>query len=112
MTTDGMAPAPDPDSDAAERRRGDRLPVETRPHMTATSGGQSYDCEVMDVSVHGMRLWFPASIPKGNVLALDHPVAGTICGRCVWRKDDEIGVELLVPSTDLERILRCVYLVI
>lgn len=109
MATDRTPPAAE--ADATERRRGDRLPVEKQPHLTATSGGRSYDCHVMDVSVHGVRLWFPGAIPEGNVLALDHPVAGTICGRCAWRKGEEIGVELLVPSTDLERILRCVYLV-
>lgn len=112
MTTDGTAPMSAPAADSSERRRGDRLPVEKRPRLTATSGGRSYDCQVLDVSVHGMRLRFPDAVPDGNVIALDHPVAGTICGRCVWRNGEELGVELLVPSTDLERILRCVYLVI
>ena len=47
-----------------------------------------------------------------KVIALDHPVAGTLCGRCAWREGNVIGVELQIPASDLERVLRCICLIL
>lgn len=80
--------------------------------MTATAGGKIFTCFIEDISMGGLKLRFEDEVPDGNVIALDHPVAGTLCGRCAWRKDNFVGMELQVPSSDLERVLRCICLVL
>ena len=80
--------------------------------MTATAGGKIYTCFIEDISMGGLKLRFEDEVPEGNVIALDHPVAGTLCGRCAWRKDKYVGMELQVSSSDLERVLRCICLVL
>jgi len=86
--------------------------VDEKTLLTATAGGKIYSCYIEDISVGGLKLRFIDDVPEGNVIALDHPVAGTLCGRCAWRDGNLVGVELQVPSSDLERVLRCICLVL
>lgn len=95
-----------------ERRRHTRIAVKKQLPMTATSGGKIYTCYVEDISLGGLKLRFEDEVPQGKVIALDHPVAGTLCGRCAWRDGNFVGVELQVPGGDLERVLRCICLVL
>ena len=100
--------APDPE----DRRKTARRPVADRRPITAMAGGKVYTCFIEDISPHGLRLSFDGTMPQGNVIALDHPIAGTLCGVCAWRDDANMGIELQFPNGELERILRCICLVI
>lgn len=95
-----------------ERRRHGRIAVSKKLPMTATAGGKIYTCYIEDISLGGLKLRFEGPVPEGKVIALDHPVAGTLCGRCAWRDGQLVGMELQVPSSDLERVLRCICLVL
>jgi hypothetical protein len=96
-----------------ERRRSERRVVADRRPITAMAGGKVYTCFIEDISPHGLRLSFEGgAMPSGNVIALDHPVAGTLCGVCTWRDEASMGIELQFPDGELERILRCVCLVL
>ena len=95
-----------------ERRRSERRAVANRQPITAMAGGKVYTCFIEDISPHGVRLSFEGAIPEGNVIALDHPIAGTLCGVCTWRDEANMGIELQFPDGELERILRCICLVL
>ncbi len=104
-----------PDREVVEdddRRKNKRYLLDESPPITATSGGRLYSCRILDVSMDGVRLRFEHDIPKGNVVALEHPSAGTLCGVCVWRDADSMGVELQLPRRELERLLKCICLVL
>jgi hypothetical protein len=107
--------ASQPDRAAAggeERRKTTRYQLDAQQPITATSGGRLYTCRILDVSMDGIRLRFEHDIPKGNVVALEHPAAGTLCGVCVWRDADSMGIELQFPKRELERLLKCICLVL
>lgn len=97
---------------STERRRTKRFEIPERPPITATAGGRIYTCYIEDISADGLRLRFQGPMPRGPVIALDHPVAGTLCGSCTWREGDAIGVQLQLPRSELERILRCICMVL
>ncbi len=104
-----------PDREVAggeDRRKSKRYLLDEQASITATSGGRLYSCQILDVSIDGVRLQFDRDIPKGNVVALEHPAAGTLCGVCVWRDADSMGVELQLPKRELERLLKCICLVL
>ena len=103
---DGSVPEHD------ERRKSKRYLVEDQPPITATSGGRLYTCRIVDVSMDGVRLRFEGTIPQGNVIAIEHPTAGTLCGVFAWRDGDTMGVELQLPKRELERLLKCICLVL
>jgi hypothetical protein len=95
-----------------DRRKNKRYLLDEQSPITATSGGRLYTCQILDVSMDGVRLRFDRDIPQGNVVALEHPSAGTLCGVCVWRDKDSMGVELQLPKRELERLLKCICLVL
>lgn len=95
-----------------ERRKSRRYAAPDRSPITATAGGKVYNCYVEDISLDGIKLRFQDDMPQSRVIALDHPVAGTLCGSCVWRQPGELGVELQLPKAGLERVLRCICLVL
>jgi hypothetical protein len=95
-----------------DRRKSKRYLLDEQQPITATSGGRLYACRILDVSMDGVRLHFERDIPQGNVVALEHPIAGTLCGVCVWRDADSMGVELQLPKRELERLLKCICLVL
>ena len=99
-------------ADGDDRRKSKRYQLEEQPPITATSGGRLYTCRILDVSMDGVRLQFDRQIPTGNVVALEHPSAGTLCGVCAWRDSDTMGVELQLPRRELERLLKCICLVL
>lgn len=99
-------------SDDDERRKSKRHALENQPPLTAMSGGKIHTCYIQDISVDGVKLGFKSDIPEGKVIALEHPTAGTICGQCVWKGDQTLGVELQMPVGQLERVLKCICLVI
>ena len=95
-----------------DRRKTKRYQLDEQQPITATSGGRLYTCRILDVSMDGVRLHFERDIPEGNVVALEHPAAGTLCGVCVWRDSDSMGVELQFPKRELERLLKCICMVL
>lgn len=98
--------------DQREQRQHARFQLNHKSPLTATAGGKIYTCFIEDMSIGGMRLRFEGEPPASKVIALDHPVAGTLCGRCAWRDGNTVGFELQVPAGDLERVLRCICLVL
>ena len=98
--------------DDEDRRKTKRYLLDEQKPITATSGGRLYTCRILTVYLDGVRLRFEHDIPKGNVLALEHPSAGTLCGVCVWRDAETMGVELQLPKGELERLLKCICLVL
>jgi hypothetical protein len=102
----------EPFSEGQDRRRSPRHDVPNAPVVTAMAGGKIYTCHIQDISLSGVRLRFEGGVPKGRVIALDHPRAGTLCGLCVWKSADAAGVELQHPNSELERALRCVSLIL
>jgi len=102
----------DQGQDPEDRRKSSRRMVADRQPITAMAGGKVYTCYIEDISPHGLRLSFAGDMPQGNVIALDHPIAGTLCGVCTWRDDVSMGIELQFPNGELERILRCICLVL
>ncbi len=107
--------ASQPDREVAggeDRRKSKRYLLDEQQPITAVSGGRLYSCRILDVSMDGVRLRFEHSIPKGNVVALEHPAAGTLCGLCVWRDASSMGIELQLPKRELERLLKCICLVL
>ena len=96
----------------ADGRRHNRIAVSKQLPLTAIAGGKSFTCYIEDISLGGLKLRFEGEVPDSKVIAIDHPVAGTLCGRCAWREGDYMGMELQVPSSDLERVLRCICLVL
>lgn len=106
------SPADRPASAPEDRREEKRFPVTGAPPLTATSGGAVYTCYLEEVSLSGVRVRFKGRMPQSNVIALEHPTAGTLVGRCVWRDESTMGVELQFPHGDLERVLRCLCLVL
>ncbi len=101
-----------PSSSDTERRRTKRNELDEQRSLTAISGGKIYTCYIEDVSMSGIRLRFEGVVPEGNVIALEHPAAGTICGECIWRDESALGVELRLPASELERVLKCICLVL
>lgn len=99
-------------TEGEDRRKTKRYPLDEQQPITATSGGRHYTCRILDVSIDGVRLHFDRDIPAGNVVALEHPAAGTLCGVCVWRDSNSMGVELQFPKRELERLLKCICLVL
>ncbi len=99
-------------AEGEERRKTTRYQLDAQEPITATSGGRLYTCRILDVSMDGVRLQFERDVPKGNVIALEHPAAGTLCGVCVWRDAASMGVELELPKRELERLLKCICLVL
>ena len=95
-----------------DRSKSKRYLLDEQPPITATFEGRLYTCRILDVSMDGIRLRFEGDIPKGNVVALEHPTAGTLSGVCVWRDEDSMGVELQLPKRELERVLKCICLVL
>ena len=107
-----MSRIPSQSPSVEERRKEKRYKVKDQQPLTATSGGRIYTCYIEEISLSGVRLRFEGSMPSGNAIALDHPTAGTLCGICTWRDTHTMGVELQFPHGDLERILRCVCLIL
>ena len=103
---DGSVPEDD------ERRKSKRYLVEDQAPITATSGGRLYTCRIVDVSMDGVRLRFEGRIPQGNVIAIEHPPAGMLCGMFAWRDTETMGVELQLPKRELERLLKCICIVL
>lgn len=95
-----------------DKRRSGRRTVPDHHPITAMAGGKVYTCFIEDISPHGLRLSFEGDMPEGNVIALDHPIAGTLCGVCAWRDEATMGIDLQFPDGELERILRCICLVL
>ncbi|HSR71900.1 MAG TPA: PilZ domain-containing protein [Kiloniellales bacterium] len=95
-----------------ERRRSVRHRVPETRRVTATAGGRLYGCTIEDISVDGIRVRFDTRLPLSNVIAIDHPVAGTLCGVAAWRDKANMGIEIQLPRGELERVLKAVCLVL
>ena len=95
-----------------EQRRSQRFALPGDPPITATARGQSYVCHIENLSIHGLGLRFDRQTPSGDIIVIDHPVVGTFCGRSVWRKNQSMGVDIHYPRGEMERVLKCIGLVL
>jgi hypothetical protein len=107
-----MTPAEKFEPEQAERRSGSRYPSEEAVGIDLLNEGRRLRALVRDVSVDGMKLSLAEACAVGSPVLLEHPVAGSFRGVCVWSEQQEIGVELLEPAREIERVLQCICLLI
>lgn len=107
-----MTPAEKYEADQAERRSSPRYNPDDAIDIDLLTGGQRLRAVVQDVSVRGMKLALAADCPVGSAVRLEHPAAGSFRGVCIWREEDAIGVELVEPAREIERVLQCICLLI
>ncbi|MEX2630286.1 MAG: PilZ domain-containing protein [Tistlia sp.] len=119
-----MTPAEQTRPEQAERRTADRHPPDEAIGIELLADGRRLRGIVRDVSVKGMKLalgefdsesWpegWAAGCPVGSRVLIEHPVAGTFRGVCIWSQGRELGIELLEPTREIERVLQCICLLI
>ena len=94
----------------AERRRCLRFGIDRCTSMTAAAGGRSYDCQVIDVSLSGLKLRFAGAPPAAERIVLRHPTAGKLAAVQVWRAGNDLGLAFETPERALEHLLQCISL--
>lgn len=100
------------DGKSEERRNYERHPIMETTSLTVVTDGGRFPCVVEDLSFGGVKLRFEAAVPDVDELRLEHPLAGTFVGRCVWQGDDIIGVEFDQKEREIEQALQCVALMV
>ena len=96
----------------AERRRCLRFGLDRCTSMTAAAGGRSYDCQVIDVSLSGLKLRFAGAPPAAERIVLRHPTAGKLAAVQVWRAGNDLGLAFETPERALEHLLQCISLIL
>ena len=86
---------------ASERRRWERHALDQQTTLTAKFGGHIYRCMIEDLSLGGARLRFLGETPKETDVMLEHPLAGTIEGECVWLSESVVGVRFKTETRSL-----------
>lgn len=107
-----MTPAEKFEPEQAERRASSRYPCEDVVGIDLLTEGRRQPALVRDVSLEGMKLSLAGACAVGTPVQLEHPVAGSFRGICVWREQQEIGIVLIEPAREIERVLQCVCLLI
>lgn len=96
----------------AERRRCLRFGLDRCTAMTAAAGGRSYDCQVIDVSLSGLKIRFASAPPAAERIVLRHPTAGKLAAVQVWRAGNDLGLAFETPEPGLEHLLQCISLIL
>jgi len=97
----------DGESEGSDRRRWDRYSPDGPTSVTVASGGQAFDCELLDLSLGGARLRIDVDLPDDLDVVLQHRVAGLFFASQTWRRGNEIGVRFRVPAQTREHALQC-----
>jgi hypothetical protein len=71
-----------------------------------TTGGQTWDCEILDISVGGAKIRFPTPLDPGAELSLMIEPHGTIPGRIAWQNSQYLGVEFACDPEQTARLVR------
>ena len=96
----------------AERRHCLRFDLDRFTSVTAAADGRSYDCQVVDISLAGLRLRFAGAPPAATRLALRHPSAGELAAVQVWRAGNDLGLAFESSERELEHLLQCISLIL
>lgn len=107
-----MTPAEKIHPDDAERRAGPRYQPEQTIDIELLADGRRSRAVVRDISLRGMKLAPADACAVGSRVLLEHPVAGSFHGVCIWRDEEEVGVELFEPAREIERVLQCLCLLV
>ncbi len=90
-----------------DRRRWDRYAPDVETSVTLASGGQTFDCALLDLSLGGARLRVVEDLPDDGSVVLQHPVAGLFFACQTWRQGGEIGIRFRIPAQTREHALQC-----
>ncbi|SMF79066.1 PilZ domain-containing protein [Tistlia consotensis] len=111
-----MTPAEKFDPELAEQRKSLRYLPDEAIDIDLLTEGRRLRAVVQDVSVRGMKLALPDGCPDGSPVGspvmLEHPAAGSFRGVCVWSDERAVGIELVEPKREIERVLQCICLLI
>lgn len=94
-----------------DRRRWERHELDRPAAARLRADARSYDCAVGNISLGGARLRIEEGGPADGQVVLDHPVAGRLPGRLVWRAGQDAGIAFERPDT-LANALQCVCLLL
>lgn len=107
-----MTPAEKIHPEPAEQRKSPRYQPDEAIDIDLLADGRRLRAVVQDVSVRGMKLALPDGCSVGSPVKLEHPAAGSFRGICVWSTGRAVGIELLEPKREIERVLQCICLLI
>lgn len=110
---DGAAPSgPAAAAPGLERRGFLRVPAYGVSILVETAEGQR-PARVCDVSRSGLRIALDAPPPPlGGRVRLLHGQAGELVGTCVRHGHGEVGIALEAASSEIERALQCLALLL
>ena len=98
-------------SGAERRRREARYPLRQAALVDLRIGSVRLASLIEDVSMGGMGLNAPDGLLPAPNVVITHPVLGTLAGRCAWQAGGRMGIALVAPQRELERVLQVLYLV-
>ena len=107
-----MTPAEKHQTDTGEQRSNARYLPDDSVEVEVLADGRRLRGVVQDISVRGMRLALGDRCAVGSGVRLEHPVAGSFSGVCVWSSGDCVGIELAEPQREIERVLQCLCLLV
>ncbi len=110
---DGVAPSGTAAAPGPERRGSLRVPADGVSVLVETAEGQR-PARVCDVSRSGLRIALDAAAPPplGGRVRLLHGQAGELVGTCVRHGHGEVGIALEAASSEIERALQCLALLL
>jgi PilZ domain len=90
-----------------ERRRSLRFVLPRQEDIVLRAGGAEYHGKLEDVSIGGAKLRLTGDLPPASDFSLEHAVAGTIEGTCMWHDGGSIGVAFPLSDPALRLISLC-----
>ncbi|MFT4822987.1 MAG: hypothetical protein ACI9DH_000199 [Halioglobus sp.] len=115
-------------TDYAERRAHERVSIEkaiyveiVKRHSRSEADNKIIRCETLDISVGGLRIWVPETIPQGSILNIAAPLDDwteslELVGEAMWVKPATdrngfwVGLALKDSSReDMEKWFKVVY---
>jgi len=90
-----------------ERRRSLRFVLPRQEDIVLHAEGTEYRCKLEDVSIGGAKLRLTGDLPTPSGFRLEHAVAGSIEGTCMWHDGGSIGVAFPLTDPALRLISLC-----
>lgn len=90
-----------------ERRRSLRFVLPRQEDITLVAEGTKYHGKLEDVSIGGAKLRLNGDSPPKGDFRLEHSVAGSIDGTCMWHDGTCVGVSFELTDPALQLISLC-----
>jgi hypothetical protein len=87
-----------------DHRLSSRLALVGNATITATIGGDEFECVLIDFSPSGAKLRFREPPGAFNEITINHDSIGQLTGECIWQSAAFVGVRF----TDTDRIRNSV----